>query len=545
RGPEHVIMEAQGNDLVAQYDREKGRWMVCSTTDVDETTFGPGVEFVREDDVLDTWFSSALWPHSTLGWPERTPELGYYYPTSVLVTSRDIISLWVARMVITGLYNVGEVPFRNVVIHPQLQDAFGERMSKSTGNGIDPLDIVERYGADSLRFQMVTIAGDTQDSRMPVANVCPACDALVPIKQEHLRGRTKKLACPNCKVPFRPGGPWTSDDPELKTAKQASERFDMGRNFANKMWNATRFLLMNMDGYTPAPVDVAALPTEDRWLLSRLATTAKETTAAIEGFRFSEVARGLYEFVWSEFCDWYIEMAKGRLKDAAARPVAQRVLVGVLDGILRLVQPVMPFVAESLWEALNEVAPDRGLTATERAEPNACVAKWPSYPAAWIDAGVEARFARMQELVRGVREVRNRYQVDDKTRLDVSVKAGAAVAADLTELAVFIGPLASIAAFAASPTVTKPKQAGSVVRPEFEAYVHLAGYIDPAAEAARTEKQIADKRKQLDAVTAKLANEKFVSGAPAEVVQQQRELVTDLQAQIRALEENLRDLKEE
>ncbi len=498
--------------------------------------------FAQDEDVLDTWFSSALWPHSTLGWPEKTPELGYYYPTSVLVTSRDIISLWVARMVLTGLYNVGDIPFHQVVIHPQLQDAFGERMNKSTGNGIDPLDIVERYGADSLRFQMVSIAGDTQDSRMPVANVCPACDALVPIKQEHLRGRTRKLACPNCKVPFRPGGPWTSEDPELKTAKQASERFDMGRNFANKLWNATRFLLMNLEGYTPAPVDVAALPTEDRWLLSRLATTANEVTASLEGFKFSEVARGQYEFVWSEFCDWYIEMAKGRLKDAAARPVAQRVLVGVLDGILRLVHPVMPFVAESLWEALNEAAPERGLTKTERPESHVCVAKWPSYPAAWVDAGVEARFARMQELVRAVREVRNRYQVDDKTRLDVSVKAGDAVAADFTALATFIGPLAGIATFTASPTVAKPKQAGSVVRPEFEAYVHLAGLIDPVVEAKRIEKQIADKKKQLDAVKAKLANEKFVSGAPPEVVQQQRELVADLEAQIRALEENLGDL---
>jgi valyl-tRNA synthetase len=503
------------------------------------------IGFVQDADVLDTWFSSALWPHSTLGWPEKTPEVAYYYPTSVLVTSRDIITLWVARMVLTGLYDLDEVPFHQVYITPKVMDGFGEGMSKSKGNGVDPLDIVELYGADAMRFGMVNLATETQDTRLPVVNVCPHCGEQVPVKQEHMYMRTKRLACPKCKKPFRPGGPWTAEDPELPTAKQASDRFEVGRNFANKMWNATRFLLMNLDGYTPAPVDVAALPTEDRWLLSRLATTAKETTAALEAFRFSEVTRGLYEFVWSEFCDWYIEMAKGRLKDAAARPVAQRVLVGVLDGILRLVQPVMPFVAESLWEALNEVAPDRGLTATARAEANVCVAKWPEYPAAWVDAGVEARFARMQELVRGVREVRNRYQVDDKTRLDVSVKAGAAVAADLSELAVFIGPLASIAAFTASPTTTKPKQAGSVVRPEFEAFVHLAGYIDPAAEATRTEKQIADKRKQLDGVTAKLANEKFVSGAPAEVVQQQRELVADLQNQIRTLEENLRDLREE
>ena len=512
--------------------------------------------YTQDPDVLDTWFSSALWPHSTLGWPgPALPEaradraapdwqqMRANYPTNTLVTSRDIISLWVARMVLTGLYNVGGVPFADVFIHPQLQDAFGERMSKTTGNGIDPLDIIDRYGADSLRYQMVFLAGDTQDSRMPVSNVCPHCDALVPIKQEHLRGRTKKLACPNCKQPFRPGGPWTSDDPELKTAKQASERFDLGRNFANKMWNATRFLLMNLDGYTPGAVNLEELPTEDKWLLSRLATTTKAVTDALEAYHFSEVARLLYDFVWSEFCDWYIEMSKGRLKDAAARPLAQRVLTGVLDGILRLVQPVMPFVAESLWQALNEAAPERGLPAPATAEESVCIAEWPSFPDAWISPEVEARFARMQDLVKGVREVRNRYQVDDKTRLDVAVKCGPAAAADFNELAAFIGPLAGIAALTAGPDAAKPKQAGGIVRPEFEAYVSLAGLIDVAAERARLQKQIADKRKALEGTKAKLSNDKFVSGAPAEVVQQQRELVADIEKQIAAMEENLKDLE--
>ena len=548
-------------ELLAQLDnaqRAHQPSITVSLGDVvfDFSNFHPSSQ--RDPDVLDTWFSSALWPHSTLGWPgpalpearaDRTaPDWGAmrsYYPTSTLVTSRDIISLWVARMVLTGLYNVGEVPFTDVVIHPQLQDAFGERMSKTTGNGIDPLDIIDRYGADSLRYQMVFLAGDTQDSRMPVSNVCPHCDALVAIKQEHLRGRTRKLACPNCKEPFRPGGPWTSEDPELKTAKQASERFDLGRNFANKMWNATRFLLMNLDGYTPAAIAPEELPTEDRWLLSRLATTTKAVTDALEGYRFSDVARLLYDFVWSEFCDWYIEMSKGRLKDATARPTAQRVLIGVLDGILRLVQPVMPFVAESLWQALNEAAPERGVPLPAQAEESVCIAKWPSYPDAWVNAEVEARFARMQDLVKSVREVRNRYQVDDKTRLDVSVKCAETVAADFNALATFIGPLAGIATLTAGPSATKPKQAGGIVRPEFEAYVSLAGLIDRAAESTRLEKQLGDKQKSLAGTKAKLANEKFVSGAPPEVVQQQRDLVADIEKQIAAMEENLKDLQSE
>ncbi|MBM3978684.1 MAG: valine--tRNA ligase [Planctomycetes bacterium] len=517
-----------------------------------------GLGYQQSEDVLDTWFSSALWPHSTLGWPgptlpeeraERTaPDwdaMRAYYPTSTLVTSRDIITLWVARMVLTGLYNVGDIPFHQVYITPKVLDGFGETMSKSKGNGVDPLDIIDLYGTDAMRYGMVKLATETQDSKLPVANICPHCKKDVAVKQEHMYMRTKKLTCPECKKEFRPGGPWPTEDPDRPTAKQGSDRFEEGRNFANKMWNATRFLLMNLEGYTPGPVKLEELPTEDKWLLSRLATTTKAVTAALEGYKFSDVARLVYDFVWSEFCDWYIEMSKGRLKDAAARPQAQRVLAGVLDGILRLVQPVMPFVSESLWEALRDAAPERGLPTPARAEEAACIAKWPSYPEAWISADVEARFARMQELVRGVREVRNRYQVDDKTKLDVAVKCSTDVAAEFNALAAFIGPLASISNLTAGPAVPKPKPSGGVVRPEFEAYVALAGHIDEAAEAKRLEKQIADKKKSLEGTKAKLANEKFVSSAPAEVVQAQRDLLADIEKQIASLEENLKELKGE
>lgn len=567
--PEQSVREAWdgcralGNDaqlaIEPSFNQDASYLMVCvapgnDSIERDLETNG----FSQDPDVLDTWFSSALWPHSTLGWPGPAlppdrpdnispdwAELKYYYPTSVLVTNRDIITLWVARMVLTGLYNVGDIPFHHVYIHPKVMDAFGEGMSKSKGNGVDPLDIVELYGTDALRFGMVNLATETQDSRMPVTNVCPHCGEQVPVKQEHMYLRTKKLTCPKCKKAFRPGGPWPTDDPELPTAKQGSDRFEVGRNFANKLWNATRFILMNLDGYTPAPVKLDELPTEDRWLLSRLATTTKAVTEALEGYHFADVARLVYEFVWSEFCDWYIEMSKGRLKDPATRGPAQRVLVGVLDGILRLVQPVMPFVAESLWQAINEAAPRRGVPRATFAEDSVVIAAWPEYPQEWISPEVEARFARMQDLVRGVREVRNRYQVDDRTKLDVAVKAGDAIAADFNALAAFIGPLAGIATFTAGPNVVKPKQAGTVVRPEFEAFVSLAGLIDLAAEAKRLEKQIADKRKQFDATKAKLANPSFADKAPAEVVQQQRDLAADLESQIRAMEENLKDMQSE
>lgn len=514
------------------------------------------VGFEQSDDVLDTWFSSALWPHSTLGWPgpalpEEKPdrvapdwsETRYYYPTSVLVTNRDIITLWVARMVLTSLYNLDEIPFEHVYIHPKVMDGFGEGMSKSKGNGVDPLDIIDRYGTDAMRYGMVKLATETQDSRLPVSNICPHCGKEVAVKQEHMYMRTKKLACPECKKEFRPGGPWPTDDPERPTAKQGSDRFEEGRNFANKLWNATRFLLMNLEGYTPGAVKIEELPTEDKWLLSRLATTTKAITAALDGYHFSDVARLVYDFVWSEFCDWYIEMSKGRLKDAAARPQAQRVLAGVLDGILRLVQPVMPFVAESLWAALNEAAPERGLPAPSKAEEAVCFAAWPNYPDAWVSAAVEARFARMQELVRGVREIRNRYQVDDKTKLDVAVKCSPEVAAEFNALGAFIAPLASIATFTAGPNVAKPKPSGGLVAAEFAAYVSLAGHIDEAAEAKRLEKQVEAKQKALAATKAKLTNEKFVSSAPAEVVQQQRDAAADMEKQIAAMVENLKELQ--
>lgn len=498
----------------------------------------------QDPDVLDTWFSSALWPHSTLGWPAQTPELAYYYPTSVLVTSRDIITLWVARMVMTGLYNVGKVPFHHVYIHAKILDGFGETMSKSKGNGIDPLDIIERYGTDALRYGMVHVATETQDSRMPVSNVCPHCGVLVPVKQEHMYMRTRKVTCPTCKKPFRPGGPWPAPDAELPTAKQASDRFEMGRNFANKLWNAARFLLLNLEGYTPAAVRLEELPIEDRWILSRLATTTAAVTDGLEGYHFSEAARAIYDFTWSEFCDWYVEMSKGRLRDEAARPLAQRVLAGVLDAILRLVHPIMPFVAESIWQALAEAAFERGLPAPELAAESVVIAPWPAFPAEWRDPAMEARVARMQELVRVVREARNRYAVDSRTPLDVTVRCTESVAADFRALAPFIASLASVGRLSCGPDATKPRQAATHVNPEFEAWVSLEGLIDVPAEVKRLEKQIADKVKHLQASRAKLENAGFLNRAPEEVVQQQKELVTDLQNQIQAMEASLADLRE-
>jgi valyl-tRNA synthetase len=530
------LRQSSPDDLAIASNDEALVIHVCLKTETHAATL-TGWDFLQSEDVLDTWFSSALWPHSTLGWPEPTDELRHYYPTSALVTSRDIITLWVARMVLTGLYNCGDVPFRHVYITPKVLDGLGETMSKSKGNGVDPLDIIELYGADALRFYVASVAGETQDTRLPVSNVCPACGTLVPVKAEHLSMRTKKLACPSCKVAFRPGGPWPSDDPELKTARQASDRFEQGRNFANKLWNAARFILMNLEGYEAKTLDLPSLPIEDRWILSRLATTANAATAALEKYQFAELTRIVYDFAWNEFCDWFIEMSKTRRSD----PVCQRVLVNVLDGIIRLIHPVMPFVSESLWEALGQVAPKRGIQQLTDAPAHACIAPWPGYGEAQIDVGTESKIARMQELVKGIRETRNRYLID-KAPLAVAVKCVGPVAAELNALAPFVKSLGQLSEFTCGPDASKPKQAGTIVAREFEAYVSLEGLIDVASEVKRLEKQIADKTKQLAVLKSKLGNESFVRNAPAEVVEQQRATASELEGQIASMEANRSEL---
>lgn len=533
---EYQPAQVEGGHLAARFE-------LCIRSDIPEVIQElEQAGYQRDPDVLDTWFSSALWPHSTLGWPEQTPELRYYYPTNVLVTNRDIITLWVARMVLTSLFNLNQVPFHHVYIHPKMLDAFGEGMSKSKGNGVDPLDIVDRYGTDALRFGIIHLATETQDSRMPVSNVCPYCDTLVPVKQEHMYMRTRKVTCPNCKKPFRPGGPWPAEDPELKTAKQASEKFELGRNFANKLWNASRFLLLNLDGYQPRAIRLEELPIEDRWILSRLATTTEAVTYQLEGYHLSEAARTIYDFSWSEFCDWYLEMSKGRLRDPNGRAAVQRVLVGVLDVILRLVHPIMPFVAESIWQALAEAAFERGLPTPEPAAESIVIAPWPKLPAAWKDPAIEQRIGRMQELIRFVREIRNLYQLDGKLVLDVSVRCNEATAADFRLLARFFTMLAGVGQLSCGPEQQKPTQSVSHIDPAFEAYVSLRGLIDIDAETKRSQKVLAEKTKQLQSAEAKLSNSSFVDKAPADVVQQQKDLVINLKDQIRILESNLQEL---
>ena len=300
-------------DVAGRKAGESGGWLLCAETDLRGDELGPTHNLAQDPDVLDTWFSSALWPHSTLGWPEETAELKKFYPTSVLSTARDIITLWVARMAIFGLFNRAEVPFRDVYIHPIIQDGKGRRMSKSAGNGVDPVDIMEIHGADALRFTLAAGATETQDLRIPVEPL---------------------------KLP---------DGREINT----SDRFEQGRNFANKFWNAARLTLMNLEGYEPASLDLQSLAIEDRWILDRLDCTIEEVTADFEQFQFAEAVRRLRDFTWGDFCDWYLEFVKGRLRDEQSKPDAQRVLAAVLDSLCRLLHPIIPFVTEQVWQGLN------------------------------------------------------------------------------------------------------------------------------------------------------------------------------------------------
>jgi valyl-tRNA synthetase len=531
---------ARRHDVTWRRSEDGTQWLICCLDEMPTSD----IPMSQDEDVLDTWFSSALWPHAVLGWPSDTPEMKYYYPTDALITSRDIITLWVARMVMMSLFNLGKIPFNQVHIHPKILDGFGETMSKSKGNGVDPIDIINIYGVDALRFGLALLATETQDAKMPVTNLCPHCGEAIPVKHEHMYLRTKKLTCPKCKQPFRPGGPWPSEDPELKTAKQGSERFEIGRNFATKLWNAARFLLLNMDGYTPGPVPLDQITVEDRWILGRLAQVNAAVTAHLEKFQMADAARLLYDFAWSEFCDWYVEMCKTRLKQENTRPLAQRMLVGVLDFMLRLLHPIMPFVTESIWQALNEVCPQRGLPAPGTASESLMIAPWPQLPIdALRDPGVEQAMTRMQDLVRMIRNIRNQFMVDEKASVDVTVHCTYEIGKEFMPFAAHIVALAKVGCLHVGPDHPKPKQAAAAIHADFTAYVHLVGLIDVAAETKRLQKQLADKEKQLSGVRGKLANASFLERAAPEVVQQTRDQERDLQTQLEAIKMNLHQLQ--
>ena len=532
------------DDVVWRRDEQHAQWLLCAQEEDLREDAVPGHRLVRDPDVLDTWFSSALWPHSTLGWPAPTPELKYYYPTNVLITSRDIITLWVARMVLMGLHNVGEVPFHDVFIHPKILDAYGEGMSKSKGNGVDPLDVIEKFGADSLRFGLAFLTTETQDIRMPVEFECPHCEKL--IEQTKENRRRPRLKCSHCGKEFSTQWAEKPADRALPRGAVVSDRFELARNFCNKLWNASRFCLMNLEGYAPGVVADAELMVEDRWILSRLATVTRQVTEALAEYRYADAARVLYGFAWDEFCSFYVEMVKARLGDPAAGAVAQRVLAHTLDTLLRLLHPIVPFVTEEVWQLLAVAAPSRGIHALRPAAESIMIAPWPEYEATDCDEQIEARFARFQDVLRAVRDIRGRQNVPPKTQLEFSVRCDAETALLLRPMEPYFLSMAGARPVAWGPEVEAPALGANVALSGMEIFVDLANLIDVAAEIERKQQEKARLVGFIAAKRKKLENKSFVERAPAAVVQGERDSLKDLedqQAAVTAVLERLAALR--
>lgn len=506
-------------------------------------------------DVLDTWFSSALWPHSTLGWPDpehakinpgqtelkaaagRPDTLSYYYPGSCLVTGRDIITLWVARMVIMGLYNLGDVPFTDSFIHANILDGKGERMSKSKGNGIDPVDIIERYGVDAMRYVLCDMQTGMQDIRLPVQAISPYTGELVDLATAKHGRSIFTYICPSSGKEFDVLGTL----PELPAAKIISERFEMGRNFCNKLWNASRLVLMNLTEQEFKPLVSADLQLEDRWILSRLSRIIEEVTAQLNAYNPSAAIGAAREFFWGEFCDWYLELIKPRLKSDTEAFVARQVAAAVLDQVLRLFHPFVSSITEEIWSYLQEEMPVRGITQPFPSSELLIRAAWPTADRNQQDADLEAEFSLMQEVIRGIRNVRSKYNISPAQQVEAHIKADAKTAALLHVVRSHIMTQARVTTLEIGPTVQRPKLSAIHVFGETEVYV--VGVLDPEKERARLTAQKEKILKNLIPTEKKLTNEKFINNAPPQVVEQERQRLQTMQSELAAIEDNLKLLE--
>ena len=459
--------------------------------------------WTRDGDVLDTWFSSALWPFSTMGWPDETPELKTFYPGNVLCTAREIITLWVSRMVMMGQYCVGDIPFSDVYIHAMIQDGEGRKMSKSLGNGIDPLVAINSHGADAMRFTLASMTTDTQDIRMPV----------------------QKMKLPDGRQ------------------ENTSPKLDIGRNFCNKLWNASRFALMNLEGLDPSKFDKDKITITDRWILSRLAGTIAETTKSLEEFKYSEPLAQLYRFFWNDFCDWYLEWAKPRIQDDKQKATAQSVLAFVLDRVLRLLHPFIPFITEGIFQKLNEIAPARKLEALadSKSADALVVARWPEDLDSFLDDDAEKQISNVQAVIRTVRDIRNNRNIPPKEMLVVSARSQQETVDILNRNSELIRQLAGVKEFESGTDVVKPPNAAVVVVEATELYIH--DIIDIKAERQRLEKQKQQIEKARKGTEAKLANKDFVEKAKPEVVTRAKEKLAELTEQLEVVEKHLLELE--
>lgn len=463
-----------GHRIPAYYCQDCGATVVARTAPTVCPTCG-GARFEQDPDVLDTWFSSALWPFSTLGWPERTPDLERFYPTTVLSTGYDIIFFWVARMIMQGLHFTGEVPFRTVLLHGLIRDAEGRKMSKSLGNGIDPVEVIERYGADALRMSLITGNAPGNDLRFSVTRV------------------------------------------------------EAGQHLANKIWNAVRFLRLNLDG-DPAPAPPAR--DADHWILRELDAAVAAATELLDRFEFGEAARAVTDFFWDRYCDWYIEAVKPRLGDPGPDGAAARyTLWRVAEQALRLLHPFMPFVTEELWQAL----PHEGQSIM--------VASWP-VPRGGFNARAAEAFGLAQEAVRTVRNLRAELGIPVQQRIRaVLVPAGAEAEAAWHANAAEIRHLAQLSDWRTATAAERPHPALMGVTTGGSVYIPLEGVVDLTRERERLSKELDAVRRELERVEARLRDTNFRTRAPAEVVAETERRQAALAARQARLAERLEELR--
>ncbi len=531
--------------------------LVCLKDEAAENKYAAKLEAIglkQDPDVLDTWFSSALWPFSTLGWPDpetarvdkgqrplgavdsRKDCLDTYYPGTCLVTARDIITLWVARMQVMGLFLLGDVPFTDCFIHANIQDGKGERMSKSKGNGIDPEDIIEKYGADAMRYVLCDMQTGTQDIRLPVQAVSPFTGNLVDLATAKHGQTIFTYICPETGKEFDVLGTM----PDLPMAKIISERFDVGRAFCTKLWNAARFALINLGEFTFSPLSADKLEAEDRWILSRLSKVIVKVTDQLYAYNPSAAIGAAREFFWSELCDWYLEFIKPRFKDDLSAPIARSVLSLAIDQVLRLFHPFVPFITEVLWERLRLQCPTRGLEQPIASSGLLISSQWPQAQSQWIDEKTEADFALIQEVIRSIRDLRSRYQIPPSKAVDALIKADGESADVLHRLKSLVLHLGGIGSLEVSPQVKRPATAATHVVGDLEVY--LIGVIDPDEEMKRLKKQKERLLKDASKAESNLNNPEFLSRAPSHVVDAEKKKLKDLRAQIGLIEKNLEAL---
>jgi valyl-tRNA synthetase len=552
-------LEPEAGLELAEHQPQRGPFelQVCLRDAEADARHGPALDALglRQDpDVLDTWFSSALWPESTLGWPDpaRAPidpgqaplggisgqedSLTYYYPGSCLVTSRDIITLWVVRMVIMGLYNLGDLPFSDVFVHAKILDGKGVTMSKSRGNGIDPTDIMYRYGVDAMRYLICDLETGTQDARLGVQAECPSCTEQVELAEARHGETIFTYLCTACGHEFDVLGTM----PDVPSATIISDRFEIGKNFCNKLWNAARFALMNLGELELQRLELAELADEDRWILSRLGRAVAAVTRQLEAYNPSAAIGAARDFFWGELCDWYLELIKPRLRDEAQAPIARQMLALVLDQVLRLLHPFVPFITEAIWEQLNAQAPERGIDAP-LPESELCIrAAWPEPDPAWEDPVLEGEFELLREVIRHVRDLRSSYTVPPSERLPCAVKVRGAALDSLRRLSHHAIQMARLSELSLGEDVLRPPGAATHVLGDLEIY--LGEVVDPAKERERLERRREKLALQLDQSRRKLANEKFVSRAPPQVVETERRRASEVEAELALLDENVRAL---